>query len=259
MRETHLWRDLSDALRVLRRNPGYTATVVLTLGFGIGVCAAVFSIASALLLRPMRFPDPGALVHVWGTDERQGWNRLYVSPPDLEDMRRAVPAFQRVAGFNVREFNLSGHGGSPELVSGARVTGDVFPVLGVAPAIGRAIEPGDVGGPPVAVISDGLWRRFGGDPRILGRTLLVHSQPHTIVGVMPPGFAFPMPVTGVWVPAQPTPEQNRRDNALFQVVGRLRPGSGAEEARGQLGALAARLAAEHPDSHRDTRFDVVPL
>ena len=258
MSESHLWRDLTYALRVLRRNPGFTATVVVTLGLGIGVCAAVFSMTGTLLLRPLPFPRPDELVHVWGME---GGSREYVSPLDIEDMREAVPAFAHVGGFNMREFNLSGAGDQPELVPGARVTAGVFPALGVSPALGRAVSDEDERtGAAVVVLSDALWRRrFGADPAVLGQSVLVHAQPHTVIGVMPPGFVFPNPVTGLWVPAQLTEEQRTRENASFQVVARLRGGAGREEARAQLGRLAATLAGRYPDTHRDVRFDVVPL
>jgi putative ABC transport system permease protein len=258
MSESHLGRDLRYAFRVLRRNPGFTATVVLTLGVGMGVCAAAFSMMGALLLRPLPFPRPDELVHVWGSE---GGSRQYVSPLDIEDMREAVPAFAHVGGFNMREFNLSGAGDQPELVPGARVTAGVFPALGVRPALGRGVEEADErSGAAVVVLSDGLWRRrFGADPGVLGKSVLVHAQPHTVVGVMPPGFVFPNPVTNLWVPAQLTEEQRARDNASFQVVARLKPGSGDGQARSQLSTLASTLAARYPDSHRDARFEVVPL
>jgi predicted permease len=261
MREIHLWRDLTYSLRILRRNPGFTATVVVTLGLGIGVCAAVFTMLGTLLLRPLPFPQPDRLVHVWGTDAGQGWNKQYVSPLDLEDMREAVPAFQHVAGFNVREYNLAGEGDQPEPVSGARVTAGVFEALGVSAAMGRTLDAGDErSGNAVVVISHGLWqRRFGGDPRVVGKNIVIHSRPHTVVGVMPASFVFPLPVSSLWVPAQLTPEQLKRENAALQIVARLRPGSTPGEAQGQLSALATTLAERYPDSHADAGYDVVPL
>ena len=261
MLESHLWRDFSYALRILRRNRGFAATVVLTLGLGIGVCTAVFSLVGTLLLRPLPFPRADELVHVWSTDVRQGWTQEYVSPLDLADVRESVRAFGEVGGFSMRDFNLSGTGDPPELVSGAQVTSGVFPALGVSPLLGRAINAEDerTGG-AVVVLSHRVWqRRFGGDAGIVGRSILIHAEPHTVVGVMPPEFVFPNPITSLWVAARLTEEQRARAYAPFQVVARLRPGSSSGEAQAQLATLANTLSTRYPETHRDSRFQVVPL
>ena len=255
-----LRHDLAFTLRTLFRNPGFTITVLLTLALGIGVCSAVFSMNSALLMRPLPFAKPDQLVQIFGVDKAQGWNRLYISPLDLQDLRESAPAFQKIEGFYVRELNLSGSENEPEPVNGARVTAGVFSALGVSPALGRGFEPQDEAGTPVAVISHGLWqRRFGGDPQILGRKILVHSQACSVIGVMPQDFSFPNPTTAVWLPAEQAPQQMTRGNKLFSVLGRLADGASQAEARAQLATLAGNLVKDHPDSHRDFGFDLVPL
>ncbi len=255
-----LSNDLSFTCRSLRRNLGVAVTVWLTLGLGIGVCTAVFSMIHAVLLRPLPFPQPEQLVHVWGV-ERQGWNRGYLSPLDLRDLRQSVPAFAQVEGFYGREFNLSSNDAEPELVSGVRVTAGVFSALRISPALGRGFLPQDERpGSAVVLISHGLWqRRFGGTPQILGQSLTVHAQPCAVIGVMPAGFAFPTPATELWLPADLAPDQATRENRLFQVLARLRPETEIQTARTQLHALASALAATATERDRDRSFEVVPL
>lgn len=254
-----LRQDLSFALRTLRRNPGFSITVLLTLALGIGVCSAVFSMTATLLLRPLPFAEPDQLVTVFGADEAQGWTRQSISPPDLQDLREAVPAFQNVEGYFVRELNLGGQE-EPETVPGSRVTAGLFGALGVGPALGRSFTPEDETAGQVAIISHGLWqRRYGGDPQILNRPIVVHEQPCTIVGVMPPGFSFPNPTTAIWLPAELTAGQKARTARVYQVLARLADGASLGEARTQLAALAGTLKTGYPDSHKSFAFNPVPL
>ncbi|HZM69181.1 MAG TPA: ABC transporter permease [Candidatus Cryosericum sp.] len=254
-----LGRDLRFGARTLRRNPGYTAVAVLTLALGIGANSAVFSVVSAVLLRPLPYPDSERLVHVWATDSERGRTQDVASYPDFDDWRTQSASFEGLAGMTGRGMILSGGDGA-ELVAALQATPGLFELLGVRPASGRTFrrEEGEPGGARVALLGDGLWKsRFAGRPDIVGQTVRLNEEAFTIVGVMPAGLKIaPGEQEQVYVPLVRDPS---RGHGFLRVLGRLRPGVSVNQAQADLDLVSRRLAAEHPDSNRGVGARVVPL
>ncbi|HET9766006.1 MAG TPA: ABC transporter permease, partial [Thermoanaerobaculia bacterium] len=228
--------DLRYALRALRKSPGYTSLCVLALALGIGANGAIFSLVDTLMLRPLPFPQPDRLAMAYMTNEgntgRPGPPRLTWSYPKYEAFAREQTIFADVAPFVSDSVNLTG-AGTPERLQMEMVGPAYFGLLGVRPRIGRAFGTGDakVGGPVVAMVGEGLWRRrFGGDEGIVGRTLHLGRVPVTVVGVVPSGFHGLTGEAEVWVPVTAAavlwyPEAiSEESNHFLEVVGRLRPG-----------------------------------
>jgi putative ABC transport system permease protein len=236
-------QDLRFAARTLLRNRGFTAAAVLTLTLGIGANTAIFSVVDAVLLRPLPYRQPDQLVAVWNA----GWR----SPAEFAAVREATPGFEGVGAFHEGAgFSLTGTG-EPARLTGARVSSELFQVLGATPALGRGFGPGadQAGAERAVVLGHALWReRFGGDPSVVGRAVTLDGEPHTVIGVMRPDFRFPTRETQVWVAARFEPGNvgDYWGNTSFQIVGRLRPGVTPEVARGQVRAVAARTRTENP-------------
>jgi putative ABC transport system permease protein len=258
------WGDVRFAWRAVARRPAFTSLVVLTLALGIGVNSAVFALVDAVLLRPLPYRDPARLAFVWQTLPEHNVFELEATPFDY-DAWHQVRGFSQVALVATEAFTLTGDD-NPERVRGSRVTASLMPLLGIAPQIGRAFTPDEdvSGGAPVVILSDGLWRRrYGGDPSIVGRQIQVDGVPRTVVGVMPRATALPGPLAGddeVWLPAEMSGEE--RTNAVshnYTILARLAEGTTAAQASAELQAFAARMTAEHPESHRGLGVRLTPL
>jgi putative ABC transport system permease protein len=253
--------DVRYAFRSLRKSPGFTAAVVLTLAIGIGANMAIFQIVNALLLRDLPYAAPGELVVVSTASAKLGEEDMGVSLPDFTDWQRASRSFSGIAAYYDAPFDLSQEG-DPERVSGAVVSTQTFQVLGISPVLGRPFQPeeGVWGNHRVVLLSDALWRRrFGADPSIVGREITVQRQKRTVVGVLPPSAHFPE-FAELWVPLATNPETPpARDARWLHVVGRLKPGVTPEQARAEMGAITAQLAAEHPETNAETGATVVGL
>lgn len=215
---TTFFYDLRHAARALRHHPGFLAVVVLTLGFGIGINTATFSIVNAVLLQPPPFDRPGRLVALTTRVPGFAQNAPF-SPPDFIDIQREQQSFDGVAAYAPRVAELSGSG-APVQIDVTKVSWNLFDVLGVRPMLGRAFtEEEDRPDVDVAVLSYGLWEtRFGADRTIIGRTVTLDRRPYMVVGVMPPGFSFPLRGPGfnarpaaAWVPMAFTAQQCRRE------------------------------------------------
>ncbi len=224
-------QDFRFALRQLRKSPGFTVMVVLTLGLGIGATTAVFSLIEGILLRPLPFPDPERLV-VLGDRLGSGTN-MSVTARDIGTYPRAASAFSSREGILSSAYELSG-GQFPEEISGARMTASTFATLGVQPELGRVFTAQENDGhQPVAVISDALWQnRYHRDPHVLGSAIELDRKAYSIIGVMPRSFEFPVD-TGrldqaqLWVPLSLTPDELSDQAAGFfgyHIVARLRDG-----------------------------------
>ncbi|HET6763190.1 MAG TPA: ABC transporter permease [Longimicrobiaceae bacterium] len=239
-----LRHDVRFALRWLGRSPAFTAAVVLTLALAIGVNTVMFSVVNAVLLRPLPFPDPGRLVSVWP--------QKALGRGAFQQFRDGGRGTARVAGFSdATGFGVAG-GGEPERVEGAWVSGDLMGTLGVAAARGRAFTPADEspGAAPVVLLSDGLWRqRYGADPGIVGRRVVVEGIPRTVAGVMPPDFRFPSRQVRMWLPVRmdaSDPAEFWGGEPALHMVGRLAPGVTPGAADAAVRALAPRVAAAAP-------------
>ena len=247
-----LRRDLRIALRGLRQRAGFAAIAVLTLAIGIGAVTAIFSVVNGVLLRPLPYRDPGALA--WVRVHLKGDPSAPLSEAEYWDLRERQRSFERVAGFTDASVNLTGSG-APERLRTGYVTADVLPLLGVAPILGRAFGREDdlPGRSPVALLSDGLWRRrFGADPAVVGRTLILDDAPTMVIGVMPPGFQLPTHFTGaameMWLPLQLDPATDRGERGwhYLDVVARLRPEVTMAAAHTEVTALMRGMLAEYP-------------
>jgi putative ABC transport system permease protein len=249
-----IWQDAPYALRTLRRNPLFAAAAVLTLALGIGGNTAIFTVIRAVLLKPLPYRDPARLVRVTPHTRNQDSDDLGNLSEDRYQEIRSAQSFSALAAHfsSIENVTLSGTG-EPEPVHEARVSANFLDTLGVQPALGRSFLPEEDthGGPAVAMISSPLWkRRFGGDSRIAGRTALIDSVPHTIIGVLPEGFAFPFAGVDVWV-TRPSEFSGLtsvawRTTPLLIAFGRLRVGVSPERARAEMDVLNRRYTAAHP-------------
>ena len=257
-----LVQDLRYALRMMAASPGYTAIALLALALGIGPNAVIFSVVNAFLLRSLPFHEPDHIVALL-TKAPPGnvLNRWSVSYPDFIDWSSHNHVFTRSAAFNAGEdFNLSGTE-RPERVEGAEVTHGFFEVFGIRPVLGRSFRAAEdrPGAPKVVILSHGLWQRlFGGDPAILGRSLQLDGEPHTVVGVVPAGQEAPAGCE-LWVPLAQTLEEDDRGSHFLTGVARLKPGVTLEQARADLAAIAQRLALEHPKTNKGVGVVVLPV
>lgn len=253
-----LRHDVHYAVRTMGRSRGFVTTVVLVTALGVGANTATFSVADAVLLRPLPFPDPNALVRLCeGPKEGGGWGCMNeLSPANFRDVAATVTKTGGWGAFTYAEANLVGFG-EPVRIGGMAVTPNVFSVLGVRPIMGRVFDPAardrDEGS---VVLSYGLWQsQFGGDPGVVGKTIRLDDTPRVIIGVMPAGFHFPSPNDQLWMPLiLREDDYAERDNTYLQAIGRLAPGATFEQARVELSAIFARLATDHPETNAETGF-----
>jgi putative ABC transport system permease protein len=253
-----LLQDARSALRMMRRDPGFSAVAVLTLALGIGATLAILNVVSALLVRPLAFPDPDRIVVLFATTPKRGVYRDTTSFLDFTAWKTQSRAFTDAAAYRQDPFSITGDGVA-EPVRGLRASHELLRVLGVSPTIGRGIsEQEQHGGHAVSIISHGLWtRRYGNDPRILDRTILLNDVRHSIVGVLPEGFQFlPFHDTDVIVPIA---ERTCRSCGYLRGVARLRPGISISAAQQELDAIAVGLERAFPDSNEGRGVRVASL
>ena len=256
-----LLQDLRYGVRMLRKNPGFTAVAVVTLALGIGATTAMFSVLSAVLLRPLPYQDPGQLVHIYETDPGGGFSQTPVSYPNFLDWRAQNHVFESMAAYDGATFTLMGPK-EPIHVEGLVASADLFSVLGVKPMLGRGFLPEeDQPGHHVVVLSHDLWkRRFNSDPSVLGQSVRLDRMSFTIVGVMPAGFQFPIRASPVevWVAQGINATVPGRADNYFGVIARLRSTATLGKARAEMATIAARLAKQYPDSNKGLGVGLVP-
>ncbi|HXT16573.1 MAG TPA: ABC transporter permease [Gemmatimonadaceae bacterium] len=239
-------------LRSLRRAPLFTTTVVCTLALGIGATSAIFTVVDAVLLRPLPYRDSGRLVALRHTLLGIGIPTAGQSLGTYFHYRRSSHTLSAVAAYQRPSVNLSDASGTtePERVSGARVTANLLPMLGIKPALGRSFteEEDRPNGGNVALIGDALWRRrYGADPHIVGRTIRVDAAAFTIIGVMPAGFTFPGVNTDLWLPLQLDPATTNAGGFNVAALGRLAPNATVDGAQRELNDLLVRLPEAYPN------------
>ncbi|HEX8896265.1 MAG TPA: ABC transporter permease [Terriglobales bacterium] len=261
-------RDISFAFRHLKKAPGFALAVILTLALGIGATTAIFSLIEGILLRPLPFSNSDRLVLL---GDHLGNNpNLSVTAREIGTYSKATTAFSSMGGYITAQYELSG-GAIPEEVDAARLTGGVFPTLGIQPVLGRTFtqqeEDADL---PLAVISYGLWlNRYHRDPQVLGKSLILDRRPYTMIGVMPRNFEFPLQPghlhqAQLWVPLSLTAEELSDQNAGgwgYQMVARLKNGLTLRQAAEDANRVAAQIMRDFPAgmSAIHIRGDVVPL
>jgi predicted permease len=255
-----LLQDLRHGARMLWKNPGFTSIAVLTLSLGIGANTAIFSVLNAVLWQRLPYKDPERLVIVWETIPKTGLTQNTPAPFNYYAWREQSLVFENLAAWQIQLENLTG-AGEPEQISGQGVSASFFPLLGVAPMLGRSFLPEEdrSGDHRVVMLSHGLWeRRFGGDPKIIGRKISLSNVSHEVIGVMPPSFEDPLTAPGYvaqfWVPLAHTLEDMRAKSRSLFVIGRLKPGVSASQAQAELAALVARM--QEQDRELDNWFGV---
>jgi len=235
--------DVRYAIRMLAKSPAFTFIAVLTLALAIGANTAIFSVVNAVLLRPLPYPNADQLIRVFGTQPTL--DEAPTSPANFLEWRNENQVFSRIATWNGQGFNLTGTD-KPERVIGARVSSDIFQLLGVQPLLGRdftADEDRD-GADRVVILSYEFWQsRFAGDLNAIRQTIKLSDQTYTIVGVMPRGFAFPSARAQIWTPvAFNAAERATRDTNFIDVVARLKPGVSLQQAQANMTAVAQSQA-----------------
>ena len=256
-----LVRDVRYAVRTLSRSRGFAAAAITTLALGIGGNAAIFTVADAVLLRPLPYRAANRLVVLQESKPPQ-FATFSVAPGNFLDWQRRNTTFDAIAAFGQKSMNLSGRG-EPERLRAVRASAELFRVLGVSSIAGRPFTPEEDrdGAPGTVVLSYGLWqRRFGGSPAIIGESLLLDGAPYTVVGVMPPSFAFPSTETDLWVPMAFTGEEQQRHGGHYlAAIGRLKERVTLEQGLQELKAVARQLEREHPDTNKGWTVIGTPL
>jgi predicted permease len=245
----NLGQDLRFGLRMLLKKPGFALVAVITLALGVGANTAIFSIVNAVLLRPLPYADDERLAMIWGRFPSTGIDRLSVSVPEYIDYRDRTTSFSQVGTYGSKDFNLTGSG-EAERLSGALVSANLPALLGVNPALGRSFlaEENQPERSQVVILSYGLWqRRFGGDPKLIGREITLNSVNCTVVGVMPPGFKFLLPEIEILQPLDITAARlNERYSRWLTGVARLKPGVTMAQAQAEMDKLARLMQREYP-------------
>jgi len=255
-----LVNDIRYAFRIMRKSPGFTLIIILTLALGIGANTSIFSIVNAVLLRSLPYYDPSRLVKITFSNPGIDLHDVRFSVPELEDLKSGAGVFEEVSVVFPSSTNLTGARQQPERLELLGVSPNYFSMLGTTPEIGRLFGSQDfaLGFAEAAVISDGLWRRsYGGDPNILGKRLKMDNDPYTIVGVLPAGFRHPGKTVAkdveVWVTtgfsADPWPKPARNVRVLPGAIGRLKPGIDVKQAQARLTAMASELRTDFPNDY----------
>jgi len=253
-------QDIRYAVRKLSRTPGFTTIAAFTLALAIGATTAIFSVIDGVLLKPLPFRDPERVVRV--TNLRDG-NRMVSSVPDFLDIRAQSKSYASLAALDAQAMNLTG-GSEPERIGAARVGATFWSLLGVTPQVGRGFAPNEdsQSAARTVVLSDGLWkRRFGGDRRIVGKTIALDGNSFTVIGVAPAGFSFP-DRPDVWIPlvfAQDDLNPDGRGAHWMGIMGRLAPNVTVTQATSELVTITRRLEQQYPESNTNMSGAVIPM
>ncbi len=256
-----LLQDLRYGIRTLLKSPGFTAAVVLSLALGIGANTAIFSVIDHVLLSPLAFDQPDRMVLLWTVPTGDPSVRSQVSVPDFRDWVAESTSFEAVGAFQTRSGNLTGQG-TPSRIRFASVSQGFFPAMGTDAVLGRTFiaEDDEPGNDDRVVIAHGFWQRhFGGEPDVIGETVLLDDRPRTVIGVAPEGFAFPDTGTEIWTPIGLIGDTNSRGARFLTVVARLGDGVALQGAQVEVSSIAARLADAYPASNEDRDAFVQPL
>lgn len=261
-----IWQDVRFGARMLMRDRGFTLAAVLLLGLGLGVNTTVFTIVNAMNLRGLPVERADQILQI-NSRELGGLQReSYTSHADFRDWQRGTRTFAGLAAYTGGTMTIGDERQGAERLAGSFVTANAFPLLRMTPAIGRHFSEEDdrPGAPPVAMLADAVWReRYGADRSIIGRVVRLNGAPVTVIGVMPPGFHFPL-VANLWQPMAHAPAlagegRERRDRRSLNVFGRLRDDETLTRARAELQTLSAALAQAHPDTNTGIGANVLPF
>jgi putative ABC transport system permease protein len=257
---TLVLEDLRHALRALRQQHALSAVIVLTLALAIGANSAIFTVVNAVLLRPLPYKNPERVVMLYTVD-RTGADRL-MSLPDVDDLRERLTTLTGLSVMGTQTANLTGVG-EPDRLRAGFVSADFFAALGVQPVMGRAFADGEdlPHAAKTAILDYDVWRtRFGSDPRMIGRTLILNNEPHQVIGVLPPQFEFPIAENEIWLPITSSPIQDaKRDSRYLMTFARVADGVAFSQAEAELKQAAQALAQAYPETNANwtMRFEEV--
>ena len=258
---TSFGQDVRYGLRVLWKNPGFTAVAVLTLALGIGANSALFSVVNGVLLNPLPFPNPDELVAVYS---RTGtFQESSISYPNFLDWQKENHSFANLGALRSDDFNMTGVG-EPERLHAHMISAEFFPALGLQPLLGRNFTPEEdrAGAGPVAILSDGMWKRkFGSSREVLGRSITLNGKIYNVIGVAP-GRITGLSASDVYVPIGQWNDPTFRDRRIgmgMNSIGRLKPGVSIEQARADMNRVAENLAAAYPEADKGSGVTLVPL
>jgi predicted permease len=265
-----IFKDATYGIRMLRKTPATTFVSLITLALAIGACTALFSIFYTVLLSPLPYPQPHQLVQIWDTNPKKAITQIGVNGRNLLDWRQRVSAFNGIAAYYTMGRTLTS-GSDSEVILVSQVSADFFKIFQTQPSLGRIFSDaesqaakfnmalGAENPNPVAILSHGLWiRKFGGDPKIVGKTIILERRPWKIVGVMPSKFAIPDSATQLWIPWG-LEHDPMRDQHFASGIARLGDGVTVSQAQDRLNEVAKQLAKEFPDSNADWNVKVLPL
>ena len=267
-------QDIRYALRAFAKNPGFTLAAILSLAIGIGANTSIFSVANALLLRPLPYKDAHRLVILWNRSPGLNITEDWFSPAQYLDIKNGNQGFEQVAIAIGGNFNLTGEG-EPERVGVTHVSSNLLPMLGVSAARGRLFVPEEdsPGTAATAVLTDGMWaRRYGRDPKVLGKSITINGQPYEVVGILPQSFVLPREVlplldgterTEIFLPLPVAASAAQiRTNEDYNILGKLKPGVTVAQAQAEMDTLTARLRRDYPENYPPNgglTFSIVPL
>ena len=249
----NLLQDIRYGMRTLAKNPGFTIVAVLTLALGIGANTAIFSVVENLLLRPLPYPQPERLVEIANTYPPQV-PKAGLSPGDYADWKRQNQSFSEMGAYAEisKGFNLTGDG-EPQRAQVGYASSDLFPMLGARVVAGRTFMPEEnrAGNAPVVILGSRLWQsRFGGDPGVVGRTVILDNKRYTILGILPAGFQL-LRWADLWMPlGQFDDDLTEHIHHAFIAIARLKPGVSLTQARDEIGRLNEQEAIAYPDAHK---------
>ena len=264
----NLWQDIKYGVRMLLKSPSFSIVATIALALGIGANTAIFSVVDAVLLRPLPFPNPEQLMTIWESDNQRGQERGSYSYPNFRDLREQNHVFEHVSSYHNSDFIMTGHG-EPARLQGAVVNADLFPLIGIAPVLGRGFlaeedKPGETG--RVVVLSQELFqKRFNSDSSVLNQPIILDGTSYTIIGVMPRAFQFPIqnePVE-LWTTVAgdasgKEPITDQRGAHYMNVIARLKPGVSEEQAQAEVSAIATRLEQQYPDTNTHKGIKLEP-
>lgn len=257
----NLLQDIRFAVRVLFKSKLFAAAAITTLALGIGANTAVFSAVNAVLLAPLPYQKAEDLIVIWKTSLATKTELLPESVPNLDDLRAQNQVFQQIAALRLQQMILT-DGDLPERTSGARASANLFSTLGVKPVLGRDFLASEDqrGAQPVVIINHRIWQeRYGADPNLIGRLMMIDGKSYTIVGVLPQGIYYPNPETSIYVPLIYQPAEISRGQSFLRLVGRLKPGVSLSQARADLATIAGRLAQQYPDVNTNNGYNLILL
>jgi len=255
-----MFQDLRYGIRMLAKHPGFTLAAVLSLAIGIGANTAIFSVVNGVVLRPLPFKEPERLVRLWHDKPQAGMKRMPLAPGYVTEWRNQTRSYEGIAAYGQTTATFTGEA-EPEQVPGANVSANLFPVLGLQPILGRNFLPEEnqTGKDRVVLLSHQLWqRRFGADPAILGRAIILdHQNSYTVVGVMPPEAKFPE-ASEFWKPLA-VKDEHSHDFRGLQVIARLKPAVTIAQARAELEIIHQQMQKAFPDDYQAWTVDLLGL